>query len=57
MSIRIDLPAQEDAPLLTALKKLGAIPFCQSNVPYSLVRLDILEENGRIWRPLNFEKF
>jgi len=38
VSIRIDLPAQEDAPLVSALKKLGAVPFCLTNIPQTMMR-------------------
>ena len=38
VSIRIDLPAREDAPLVTALKKLGAVPFCLTNIPQTMMR-------------------
>jgi len=30
-------PLDHDAPLVTALKELGAIPFCKTNVPQSVL--------------------
>lgn len=34
----IDVPCTEDAALVAALKSLGAIPFCKTNVPQTLLR-------------------
>lgn len=34
----IDDPSAEDAALVAALKSLGAIPFCKTNVPQTLLR-------------------
>lgn len=38
MSKFIDQPAAEDAALVAALRNLGAIPFCRTNVPQTLLR-------------------
>ena len=38
ISIRIDMPAAEDAALLAALRGLGAIPFCITNIPQTMLR-------------------
>lgn len=32
----MDCPAEEDAPFVTHLKLLGAVPFCLTNVPQTL---------------------
>ena len=34
----IDKPASEDSHFVAALKELGAIPFCLTNVPQTMVR-------------------
>lgn len=34
----VDLSATEDAALVAALRHLGAIPFCKTNVPQTLLR-------------------
>jgi len=37
LSINLNDPCKVDAPIVTALKNLGAIPFCKTNVPQSLL--------------------
>ena len=38
LSINLNNPAKQDSSLVAALKSLGAIPFCKTNVPQSLLR-------------------
>lgn len=38
LSIHINKPAERDAALVVALKKLGAVPFCLTNVPQTMIR-------------------
>jgi Asp-tRNA(Asn)/Glu-tRNA(Gln) amidotransferase A subunit family amidase len=35
----ISQPATEDAAIVIALKRLGAIPFCKTNIPQTNMRL------------------
>lgn len=44
MSKYIDNPSATDAALVTALKSLGAIPFCKTNVPQTLLRYVLVSE-------------
>lgn len=37
LSINLNNPAKQDSSLVAALKSLGAIPFCKTNVPQSLL--------------------
>lgn len=34
----IDRPEMEDAAIVLALKSLGAIPFCKTNIPQTMLR-------------------
>ena len=34
----LNLPESEDAAIVSALRDLGAIPFCKTNVPQTLLR-------------------
>lgn len=36
----IDRPVSECAPMVLALKSLGAIPFCKTNIPQTMLRFD-----------------
>lgn len=41
----IDRPVSECAPIVLALKSLGAIPFCKTNIPQTMLRL--VKKNSR----------
>jgi Asp-tRNA(Asn)/Glu-tRNA(Gln) amidotransferase A subunit family amidase len=35
---RISLPSKEDAATIAVLKSLGAVPFCRTNIPQTMLR-------------------
>lgn len=57
LSIHINKPAERDAALVVALKKLGAVPFCLTNVPQTMISFGC---SNPIWglttHPLNKER-